>query len=180
MPYAAPSDVFALIGERQAQLLWTAGTVSAGDALAAAVTKAILLADGEINTTLKRSGFSVPVTPSTDPPSDIGTQMMAMLAHHSAVLAITQYGAAGAVDVLPRMKELHQETAAWLTAMLLGTENLLDADRQAAEAEKLFSGRLALASSGERGPERRVFRRAANLYGPGFAWGDMRDLRGPV
>jgi len=178
LPYATPADVYGLIGESDAQRYWAAGTVPAGDALAAAIAQGILVVEAKINAALKRRGYDVPVTPSTDPPSEIGTQMMAELSYVSAVLAISEYGAAGVVDTLPHLKKLQESAAALLEAWLLGTESLLDADPQPPEATKLASGRLAFAGSGER-MSRRPFKWWQNQYLGGFNWNDLEE-RGPM
>jgi hypothetical protein len=178
LPYATPADVYALIGESDAQRYWAAGTVPAGAQLAAAITQGILVVEAKINAVLKRRGYEVPVTPSTNPASDLGKQMMAELAYVSAVLAITEYGAAGVVETLPRIKELQSSAAALLEAWLLGTESLLDADPLPLEAEKLAAGRLGFAGSGERIPKD-TFRWWRNQGLSGFGRTDLEE-RGPM
>jgi hypothetical protein len=176
LPYATPADVYALIGESDALRLWAAGTLSAGDALAAGVTRAILLADAYLNETFQRSGYVVPVDPGDPDHNELDAQRGVRLAHASAVLAIVQYGAAGAVDTLPLIKKLGEDIASWLAAVLEGRENLLGIDRQPAEAAKLVTGRLAFAGSGER-MSRRPFRQWGSLYGGGFNWNDRDERR---
>jgi hypothetical protein len=178
VPYATPANVYALIGASDAQRLWANGTVPAGIPLAAAITQGILVVEAKINAALKRRGYAVPVAPSTSPASELGNQMMAELAYVSAVLAITEYGAAGVVETLPQMKKLQESAAALLEAWLLGTESLLDADPLPLEAEKLTAGRLAFAGSGER-MSRRPFKWWQNQYLGGFNWNDLEE-RGPM
>lgn len=149
-----------------------------GKAFSDAIALNLQTATGEMNAVFARGGYIIPIDPAASVQEPLADQLLAMLAMHCCNLA-AWYQVSTMVEAPEGLKRAKEETAAWLTAVQAGTEDLLGMTRGTAEAALLEAGRVGMVRNpNDINLPKSVFERHRNMEpGPG-PWGGL-DFFGP-
>lgn len=164
--YATGAQLLAFLGQERAQLILGAGLTRGRADLTAVADQSVLIGSGLMNEVFDRSSYLIPIDPSLITDTGIAAQLAAILQQRCCEISMAS-SAAGVADLPEGTHRAIEMAAAWLDAILDGSENLLGVDRVGTEIQKQVAGRIGFVPNPEDSSQEiaRIFRRWGHLEG---------------